>query len=169
MNSLTHFISIRYFADLHYNLGEILSDTGKKQDAITEYEIATQINPQHAYAQKNLGQLLADMGHISQAIEHFKLALKARPDWSPELNSVIGNSFEKLGDIQEAVDYFQQAIQARPSFAMPYNNLAWIYATSNDAKFRDPKRAIVLADRAAELEPRLPGLYNTLGIANYRR
>ena len=95
-------------------------------------------------------------------------ALQLKPNWASELHCTIGSAYEHVGDTQQAIDHFQKAIDAKPSFAVPYNNLAWLLATSPDESFRDPARAVELAKKAVELNPNLPGIFNTLGVAEYR-
>ena len=46
--------------------------------------------------------------------------------------------------------------------------LAWFLATCPDPKFRDPKRAVELAQKAVELEPKNADYWQTLGVARYR-
>src|SRR5262249_2650804 len=47
------------------------------------------------------------------------------------------------------------------------NDWAWMLATCPEAKVRDPQRAVELAKKAVELDPR-PSYWNTLGAAQYR-
>jgi serine/threonine protein kinase len=54
-----------------------------------------------------------------------------------------------------------------PILPSVHNDLAWLLATCPDAKVRDPKRAVGLARKAVELDPRA-GYWNTLGVAEYR-
>ncbi len=68
----------------------------------------------------------------------------------------------------DAASYFQRAIDANPKFALPYNNLAWLLATSSNESLRNPSHAVELAQKAVELDPKLPGVFNTLGVAQYR-
>src|SRR5262249_12329971 len=48
------------------------------------------------------------------------------------------------------------------------NGLAWFLATAPLAEFRDPDRAVTLAERAVEREPKAGEYWNTLGVAGYR-
>ena len=49
-----------------------------------------------------------------------------------------------------------------------HNNLAWFLTTCPEAKFRDAAKALPLAKKAVELEPRSWAYWNTLGVAYYR-
>jgi tetratricopeptide (TPR) repeat protein len=49
------------------------------------------------------------------------------------------------------------------------NSLAWVLANCPDPKYRDPQRAIDLAQKAINAAPKKQGgLWNTLGVAHYR-
>ena len=51
----------------------------------------------------------------------------------------------------DAINNYQQALRLEPDFAEAHNNLAWLYATCDDQKFRDPKAALDHAQRAVDL------------------
>jgi Flp pilus assembly protein TadD len=48
---------------------------------------------------------------------------------------------------------YEKAILLQPDNYSALNNLAWILATSEDEEIRNPRRAVLLASRAAELKP----------------
>jgi hypothetical protein len=52
--------------------------------------------------------------------------------------------------------------------ALADNNEAWRLATQPEAKSRDPRRAVDLAQQAVELAPKRGLFWNTLGVAHYR-
>jgi tetratricopeptide (TPR) repeat protein len=156
------------FANPHYYLGILLGHQGRIQDAIAEHLQATELNPKYAEAHKELGQLFANLGENEKAKQHFQKAIDGNPSWSAELNCVIGNIVQNQGLPGDAAGYFQLAIDANPRFALPYNNLAWLLATSSNESLRDPAHAVELAQKAVELDPKLPGIFNTLGVSQYR-
>ena len=51
----------------------------------------------------------------------------------------------------DAIKAYQQALRLAPDFAEAHNDLAWLYATCDDPKFRDPKAALNHAQRAVDL------------------
>ncbi|HEV8069049.1 MAG TPA: hypothetical protein VGP76_15030, partial [Planctomycetaceae bacterium] len=59
-------------------------------------------------------------------------------------------------------------LELNPKDAGAHNNLAWSLATCAETELRDPARAVVLAKKAVELEPKQGGWWNTLGAAEYR-
>jgi tetratricopeptide (TPR) repeat protein len=57
---------------------------------------------------------------------------------------------------------------SRKPLAQSANNLAWFLATTPHDEFRDAQRAVELAQRAVELDPKALGHWNTLGVAQFR-
>ena len=55
------------------------------------------------------------------------------------------------GEYREALRDFKSALKQRPKDASIHNNLAWLYATAKDEKFRDKIKALEHARKAAEL------------------
>jgi WD40 repeat protein/tetratricopeptide (TPR) repeat protein len=81
--------------------------------------------------------------------------------------------FEAQG-LEEAETHYREEFQIRerlakdsPTSALYQNNFAWFLTTCPMPKFRDPARAVSLAAKAVELEPRSANYRNTLGVAYY--
>src|SRR5262249_42147031 len=51
-----------------------------------------------------------------------------------------------------------------PKTLQVMNYLAWLLATAEDVKFRNPARAVELAAKAAEFSPEKPDFLTTLGV-----
>jgi WD40 repeat protein/serine/threonine protein kinase/tetratricopeptide (TPR) repeat protein len=56
----------------------------------------------------------------------------------------------------------------RVVLAYTHNVLAWLLASRPEQRPDDPARALASARQAVELEPQVPGYWNTLGMARYR-
>lgn len=71
---------IRENADLHYNLGVMLSKSGDYKNAAAEFTRAIQLRPDDAYSHFNLGKLYADyLPEKEKAIDYFKTYLRLQP------------------------------------------------------------------------------------------
>src|SRR5215472_12944629 len=68
------------------NLGVVLNDQGKLEEAIAAYRQAIRIKPDFAEAYSNLGNSLSDQGKIDEAIAAYRQAIRIRPDF-PEAHS----------------------------------------------------------------------------------
>ncbi len=80
---------------------------------------------------------------------------------SANLYSVLGDLYYSEGKFTETVRAYETAISLDPNQAQVLNNLAWLYATCQEASLRNPARALVLARMAAKLSP-LPHVLDTL-------
>ena len=90
-----------------------------------------------------------------------------------EKHPLNANLYKTLGDLYyESGNYagvqraYETSLKLKPNNPHVLNNLAWLYATSEDPQYRDPKRALTLAKAAAAiiLEPHI---LDTLAEAYY--
>ncbi|MDX9787580.1 MAG: M48 family metalloprotease [Desulfobacterales bacterium] len=105
-------------------------------------------------------------------IRYIESQLKEDPS-NPAVLKVLGLLYTEKGDQAQAKKEFDQAVTAyeqslRYDMHNPYalNNLAWLYATSEAEKFRNPQRALSLALAAARLE-RSAQILDTLAECYY--
>ena len=59
----------------HNNLGTVLRQAGKPEEAIDHFARAVQLKPDYAEAHFNLGLMLASQGQATTALEHYRKAL----------------------------------------------------------------------------------------------
>ena len=65
----------------HYNLGIVLTELGKSQDAILSYHKAIEIKPDYTEAHSNLGTILRDLGNLQEAELSTRKAIEIKPDY----------------------------------------------------------------------------------------
>jgi Zn-dependent protease with chaperone function len=80
---------------------------------------------------------------------------------SSELHGNLGDLHYSRGNIREAIEAYERSLSLAPESPKVLNNLAWLYATSEDRALRDPARALDLARRAAAHAP-APHVLDTL-------
>ncbi len=107
----------------HTNLGLVLAQTGRIEDAIAHYEQALRIKPDHAEAHNNLGMALAQMGRSEDAIAQYQQALRIKPDFA-EAHNNLGVALAHTGKISDAIAHYEQALRIKPDFAEVHCNLA---------------------------------------------
>ena len=78
-----------------------------------------------------------------------------------DLYTMMGDLYFSRKNYKDAASQYEKAIELAMQHSRALNNLAWLYATCEDASFRNPERALVLAKRAAALE-REPHVLDTL-------
>lgn len=118
------------------------------QDALWRDTVAK--SPTSALAQNNFGRVAFARGRLAEAREAFAAAARLDPR-SPEAFFNWGSVLAAEGAIDEAVAKYEEAARAGPEWPLPARTLAWIHATSDDARFRDAARALTLADDACRL------------------
>ncbi|MFZ2631233.1 MAG: M48 family metalloprotease [Desulfosalsimonadaceae bacterium] len=75
----------------------------------------------------------------------------AADDNNPELYQLLGDIFLSEENYDRTIQAYEHAIRLAPDNIQALNNLAWLYATCENTAFRNPKKALDLARRAAGL------------------
>jgi superkiller protein 3 len=148
------------------SLGVALCRKGEIEESLAAYQQAARLKPDYAWAHCDLGDCFNRMGRPDQAIAECQEALRLKPDFPCALINLAAALGEQ-GKPAEAITALEHAFRLDPDFAGTRNQLAWLLATCPDAKFRDAKRAVGLAQEAVQITPNADNL-NTLGIAYYR-
>ena len=72
--------------------------------------------------------------------------------YNAKLYSTLGDLYFARKQYAETIEAYEQAIRLQPENAQVLNNLAWLYAICENERFRNPKQALKLAEKAANLE-----------------
>jgi len=145
----------------HYKAGEI-------NDAVEHFQAALRINPSNDPAHMDLGTALINLGRLDDAIQQFQEVLRLKPNSAATAHCSMGIALTKAGRPREAIEHLQTSLEINPNQPEACNNLAWVLATASDDAVRDPIRAVELAQKAIELDPKHTDFFNTLGVAHYR-
>ena len=138
---------------LHNEYGNVLMEERRLDEAISEFRLAVDLNPDDAESQIFLGTALARNGDLDGAREQFQEVIAKNPE-DPTRREQIGYAYMQLKDEPDAIDELKRALEIEPNSPQALNNLAWIYATALDRELRNPREALVLAQRAVESSPR---------------
>lgn len=91
---------------------------------------------------------------------------------NPKLYSMLGDLYFSKKKYPETISAYEQTIHLAPESPQVLNNLAWLFATCEDDRYRDFERALQLAKKAASLESS-PHILDTLAecyfINGYRQ
>jgi tetratricopeptide (TPR) repeat protein len=154
-----------YLAQAHTNLGVALAKKGMLDEAIKQHFEALRIMPDSPNVHRNLGAALDQKGETAKAVEHFAEAVRLKPDYL-SARIQLGYSLVRLGRIESAVDQYQKVLQYKPNHPEALNALAWIWATTENAKFQNHIAAVRFAQKACELSNyEHPGALDTLAAA----
>jgi superkiller protein 3 len=141
------------------NLGNLLLQKGKVDEAIAHYKNALQISPDSAQAHDNLGNALLQEGKVDEAITHLQKALQIKPGFA-QGHLVLGNALLQEGKVDEAIAHFQKALQINPDNADARINLGNVlFQKGNVAE------AITHYKKALQIRPGDAQAHNNLGNA----
>ena len=79
---------------------------------------------------------------------------------------MLGDLYYSNDDIERAAEAYEKALDLNPDNPRVLNNLAWLYATCEKENIRNPKRAVILAQRAVNLKT-APHILDTLAESYY--
>jgi tetratricopeptide (TPR) repeat protein len=106
----------------HNNLGSVLQQTGRLQEAVEQYEAAISLDPDGAEEHNNLGDVLYQTGRVAEAMEQYEQALQIKPDYASAQNN-LGEALFQTGRVPEAMEHFEEALRLNPNEASAHVNL----------------------------------------------
>jgi tetratricopeptide (TPR) repeat protein len=146
-----------------FKIGLQLMGQQRYDEAIKAFSAAIEIIPGDYQAYNSRGVAWALKGDFDRAIDDYNKALKIRLRYAEAYNN-RGYALTQKGDLPAALDDYSKALEINPLFVDAYNNKAWILATTDDKHLRNGAQAIMLAQKAVELDSNVASL-DTLAAA----
>ena len=133
--------------------------------SIADYTEAIKLDPTSALAYNNRGNAYREKKDLDRAIADFSESIKLQPRYTHAIvNRGMARRSKNL--FKEAIDDYKEALRIDPKNPSAFNNLAWLWATCPDAKYRDADKAVEYATKACELTSFKSGNYiDTLAAA----
>jgi Flp pilus assembly protein TadD len=142
----------------HNNLGNVLVNQGKDDEAIEHFRKALRIKPDDERAHTNLGSVLARQGKVEEAVAHYDKALQIKPNLA-ETYYALGIALEGQGRVDEAVSHFSEAVRIKPDYAEAHSNLGVLL--TGQGRFRE---ATSHFSKAVQVKPEDPEIHYNLGF-----
>jgi tetratricopeptide (TPR) repeat protein len=146
----------------HNNLGTTLDVKGEMDEAIDQFQIALQINPDYAEFHNNFGHALREKGRVNEAIAQYQEALQLYPGYA-EAQFNLGNALGQNGRLDDAITHYEKALQIKPDYADAQFNLGNALLQKGRAD-----EAVAHFQRALEINPNKAGIHLNLGLCFYR-
>ena len=143
----------------HTNLGRLLAQQGKSDEAEAHYQTALTINPGDENIHFNYANLLARTGRLDDAVAQYQQALQLAPE-KAETHCNLGFVLNKQHRTDEAIAEYERAISCKPDFADAYYNLGNALSAQHkmDAAIAAYQRAVRLKPDSELFKKRLQAL-----------
>lgn len=129
------------------NLGALLIDEGRKEEAIPNLREALLVWPTYYNAHFNLAAALADTGRVPEAIEEYRETSRLYPDRF-EIYTNLGIILARIGRTEEAISQFRIVLRLQPGMPASHFNLG--VALTQKGRFDE---AILHLREALRLQP----------------
>jgi predicted Zn-dependent protease len=143
----------------HYMHGLSAWKAGDPEQAMSSFDEALRIDPQHRKSLLNSTRVLLDTGRPREALERVERAMAIEP-LSAEGLRLLGRSRYELKQVPEAIDAYQRAIVLDERDVWAMNNLGLIHIQQDRSE-----AAVPILARAVELRSDSPVFQNNLGTA----
>ena len=147
------------FISPYLNLAQSFYQTGKVDQAITEYEVVLAKNPSAIEAMMMLGIIQESKKEHDKAKALYEQILKLNPHFAPAANNLAWILVDHDGNLDVALGYAQTAREQKPDDPRIADTLGWIYFKKNTSLL-----AVSLLKEAAEKLPSEPLVHYHLGI-----
>ena len=108
------------------NLGLLAARNGRTDEAVSHFQRALNLNPDHSIALDNLGSAYRQQKRWDDARKTDERALNVNPD-DAEANYGLGMVFAQNDDTARAFDSLHKALKLRPDYPEALNNLGILY------------------------------------------
>jgi tetratricopeptide (TPR) repeat protein len=141
----------------HNNLGLLLFQKRRVDEAIAHYEAALRADPKGAEAYNNLGNALLEKGEIKRAIACYQNAIELAPTYAEPCYN-LGRAFLQEGQAAEAILHYEDALKRAPAHPEANYNLANALVQAGR-----PDEAIVHYEKAISARPGFARAHSNLG------
>ena len=141
------------YIEAHNNLGNMLRDMGRLEDAIDSFGKALALDPENAVLHYNAGNTLKALRRPEDAVASYRKALAINPDFT-EVHTNLGYTLVKLGRSDEALAEFRRVLELDSSNSVSTHMVAALTGETTEAAPRDYVLKL-FDDYAAEFEDHL--------------
>ena len=137
-------------AVLYEERGRILNLTGRRGEALAEFQTAASLDPNKWQIHYEVGQLYIALGRVGEGLVSYRKALSLSLDDSNALVQ-IGFTFSKAGDNATALEVYNRALNLNPNHVVAYINRGFAYNITGQHEL-----ALADYDKAIKINPRSP-------------
>ena len=134
-------------SDQHYALGDAYEREGMQANALREYRLALERQPDHREARLRLAALHINRQEHAKAIESYHAYMESYPD-ALSVRFLLGNAYLAARRYKEAVAQYESLILLKPRWADLFGRLGYAYLMAEN-----PSRAMWAYRRTLDIQP----------------
>ena len=152
------------YVDAHNNLGSVLYELDRLEDAAESYKKALAIDSNDVEGQYNLGFILQSLGQFNEAIDRYQQVLKINPNYVDAHNN-LGVILSDLERFEDALRSYKKAITISPNYHQAHNNIGNVLVElgQSDKALKSYRKALEVNPEYAEAHNNLGGTLKNLG------
>jgi tetratricopeptide (TPR) repeat protein len=147
-----------YEAELYFNVGRTLQDTGRTEEAIKNYMEALKLRPNYGDVHVCLGMILSAEGRSEEAIKHYEKAVELDPT-DHGAHCGLGGALYRAGRLNEAHQKFLEAVELKPHYSEGHKSLGFSFAQQQDFE-----KAVWHHKQALKYDPDDADTHRRLGV-----
>jgi len=136
-----------FSSDLFFRIGNAFNSLDLSQEALTSYDKAIELKPDHYEAWNNQGNMLWNLERYEEALTSYDKAIELKPDYH-EAWSHHGDALRNLERYEEALTSYDKAIELKPDY-----HEAWKNRGITLGELERYEEALTSYDKAIELKP----------------
>jgi tetratricopeptide (TPR) repeat protein len=145
----------------------IAQETQRVETASTSgLQINTRTDEERIQFLSNVAQVYFADEDFESAMNAYERILEIDPE-NPEALYIIAHVYINAKQYAKAQTLLKKLIEENPDDFKLKNNLAWLYATAEDPRYRDGAKAVKYAQEAMVIEPNDHHVWSTLSEAHY--
>ncbi len=145
----------------HYYLALALAESGRAEEAKTEFQSAINIDSGFIPAQLGLARFQARDGRHKETVEICKSILHTEPE-NVDAMQIMGMAYIRMQDFEAAEEKFKEILELKPSFGDI--NMAYLSLESGQLS-----KCIHQCEDIIKINPGAARAYDILGLAHVRR
>lgn len=110
----------------HNNLGTVLAEEQRYEEAVAKFKMALKIHPNYKKANYNIGLALMNSGSHEESIKYLERYVELCPD-DANAYGYIGKTFLKIKEVKKSIKYFTRALELDSRTEDAHFGLAMIY------------------------------------------
>lgn len=148
----------------HNNLGGVLRDQHRYDEAVSHFERSLELNPINAGAMRNLAAMRLREGRDDEALQLYERALQLRPD-DTMATVALGELYLRRNNRKQARTLFTDAAQRTPRNLLAWYNLGLMAMADGDAPqaVEALRRTVAIQDDLSEAHYQLAHALLSLG------